>query len=936
MKLALPCPPEDWPRFSALLDHGLGLGRAELATWFAELDGDDARLVPFLESVLTGADNAETASFLRETILAAEDFAPGDRMGPYALVARIGAGGMGEVWRASRVDDGPKREVALKLPHAEFLGPAYKRRFARERDVLAALSHPNIAQLYEAGSSAEGHPYLALELVEGVPITSYCQAQASTLAQRIDLVCQMLAGLSYAHQRLIVHRDIKPGNVLVTPDGRVKLLDFGIAKLLGPETGGDALLTQVGRAATPAYAPPEQFSGGPITVAADIYSAGVVLFELCTGVRPFADRPSAEAAPLASSRADAQAAGVPDGRDLPRRLRGDLDAIIACALQTDPAARYLSATAFDDDLQRWRRGLPVRARRIGWLTRSEKFVLRNRLGVALGGVLALSLAGGTAGVAWQAHRAEGEARRAEAQAARATAIKDFMIALFAAGDPHGGAKHPDEMTARELLDRGADRAEKAFANDVPAKIELFATLGQIYDNFDSDRALKLWSQRLALARQLHGDDDPTVLHYALDYVESLTQSADYAAARAELDPLRPKIIRRFGTGSLEWARWLTERTDSIRNLHGMRDEIDSNLARAIAIFRAHHFDKSETTSVNAYLSSLYLLKLQQDEAEQFEPALATAREMRGMMGRFLPDDPLERLDYLYTVATVIEHQGKLDAADAIYTSIQLQSAHLVGRTSQLYVLALTHRASIAALRGDRDRAQTLFDTTKTDRGLGRRTYAAYLVMIGRGADAVAPLQAALAAVRQQVQDEDTERHIEATLGEALAQAGKTAEARDMLRTARDAFLRWGVPGTAATLGAEERWANFLLGQGETAAAVAEFGAVLAQSQGAASAPAARAAAGLALAALESGDTHRADASSADALRLLEATTQEYDVRVRIDVWLARAEVLQALGRAAEARDLARRAAGAADAADAAGTAQPARAHALVDRLAASP
>jgi hypothetical protein len=922
--LALPCPPEDWPRFSALLDQGLALTHAGLATWFAELRGEDARLAPFLAGVLLGADNAETASFLRETALAAEDFSPDCRIGPYTLVTRIGAGGMGEVWRAARADDGPQREVALKLPHAELLGPAYKRRFARERDVLAALSHPNIAQLYEAGSSADGHPYLALELVDGMPVTAYCRAHKVTLVQRIGLLRQMLAGLSYAHQRLIVHRDIKPANVLVTPDGRVKLLDFGIAKLLGPETGGDALLTQTARAATPAYAPPEQSAGGVITVAADIYSAGVLLFELCTGARPFAHAPPAEAAPLASSRADAKAAGMDDVRDLPRQLRGDLDAIIACALSPDPAARYVAATAFDDDLERWQRGLPVRARRIGWLTHSQKFVRRNRLGVALGAVLALSLAGGTAGIAWQA-------QRAKAEAARATAIKDFMIGLFAAGDPHAGAKHPDEMTARELLDRGADRAEKAFANDVPAKIELFATLGQIYDNFDNDRAIRLWSQRLALARQFYGDDDPEVLRYSLDFVEGLTQSADYEAARTALDPIRPQIMRHFGAGSLEWARWLALRTDAIRNLHGARDEMNRNLATAVAIFGRHQFDKSESSTISAYMSSLYLLVLQQAAAEHFEKALDLTRTMQGMLVRFTPDDPLQRLDYLYTMAILIEQQGRLDAADGLYDTIELQSAHLVGRESQMFQWALVHRALLAAFRGERDRAQALFDTIKTDHGLARRSHAAYLVTIGRGAEAVAPLQASLAAVRQRAQDEDTERHIEASLGEALAQAGRIAEARDMLRTARDAFLRWGVPGTAATLGAEERWANFLLGQGETAAAVAEFRAVLAQSQGAPSAPAARAAAGLAQAALASGDTHSADACSANAMRLLEATTQEYDVRARIDVWIARAEVLRALGRTAEAGALAARASAAADAEDAPGCLQLARVRAFIER-----
>jgi hypothetical protein len=582
-----------------------------------------------------------------------------------------------------------------------------------------------------------------------------------------------------------------------------------------------------------------------------------------------------------------------------------------------------------------RHGCRWRARRIGWLTRGRKFIHRNRLGVALGSVLALSLAGGTAGIAWQAERAEGEASHAKAEAARATAIKDFMIALFAAGDPHAGAKHPDEMTARELLDRGADRAEKAFANDVPAKIELFATLGQIYDSFDNDRAQKLWSQRLALARQFYGDDDPEVLRYSLDFVEGLTQAAEYEAARTALDPLRSKILLRFGAESVEWARWLALRTDSIRNLHGARGEMERNLASAVAIFGRHQFDKTDTSAISAYLSSLYLLVLQQAQAEHFDAALETVRTMHGMIVRFTPDDPLQRLDYLYTIATLIERQGRLDAADGLYDTIERQSAHLVGRQSQLYQSALVHQALLAALRGERDRAQALFDTIKTDHGLARRSHAAYLVTVGRGADAVAPLQASLGAIRQRAQDEDTERHIEASLGEALAQAGRTAEARNMLRTARDAFVQWGVPGTAATLDAEERWGSFLLGQGETAAAVAEFRAILAQAHDAPSAPAARAAAGLARAALASGDTRSADASSAAALRILEATTGEYDVRVRIDVWLARAEVLRALGRAAEARGFAARAAGAADAEDAPGSAQPARAHALLAGLAAS-
>ncbi len=409
------------------------------------------------------------------------------------------------------------------------------RRFARERDVLAALSHPCIAQLYEAGTGDEGHPYLTLELVEGSPITAYCQAASASLGQRIDLVRQVLDALAYAHQRLIVHRDIKPSNVLVTPKGQVKLLDFGIAKLLGGEVEGDAELTQAGRLATPAYAAPEQLSGGAITVATDIFSTGALLFELCTGQRPFARVPesaAAEAAPLASQRADAASAGLPGRPDLARQLRGDLDAIIARALALDPAARYASAEAFEADLRRWRDGLPVVARRIGWVTRGRKFVRRNRLAVALSAVLVMAVAAGTAGVAWQA-------MRAERQAARATAIKDYLISLFKAADPGASGKRIDELTAHELLRAGAERADRAFAHDPATQIELFETLGDIFDVVrDFSNARGMWARRLDLERTAYGPDDKRVITSAIDLAKTETAEGDFAAARSILADIR--------------------------------------------------------------------------------------------------------------------------------------------------------------------------------------------------------------------------------------------------------------------------------------------------------------------------------------------------------------------------------------------------------------
>ncbi len=949
---ALPCAAADWPRFSALLDEAIDLGDDERTRWLESLAGDDVRLKPLLAEMLGNAAAAETSDFQQPPPLRAPDaFSPGDIVGPYRLESPLGEGGMGVVWRSARADDGPKREVALKLPHADFLGPAFKRRFARERDVLAALSHPNIAQLYEAGASAEGHPYLALELVEGTPITAWCRARSAPLAQRVDLIRQVLAGLGYAHQRLIVHRDIKPGNVLVTPDGRVKLLDFGIAKLLGPETGGEVALTQMARPATPAYAAPEQLAGGAITVAADVYAAGVLLFELCAGQRPFARAPvvDGEGAPLASARADAAAAGAPEGRRLAALLRGDLDAILARALSLNPAGRYATAEAFADDLYRWRTGLPVRARRIGWLTRTRKFARRNRLGVVLGGVLVLSVAGGTAGIAWQARLAAAQARLATAQAllagqqaARANAIKDFMIGLFEAGDPRGGGKRPDEMTARALLDRGADRLDSAFAADRETRIALLKTLGGIYDVLDdSARALALWSRRLALAQELHGDTDPAVIDDAMDLAGSEAEALDFTDAQALLAHFRAPILRSQGAHSLAYARWLNERARALRATPGARDEIVADLNEAIGLYRSHESDPAIAAQSGTYAAALYQLEMQQVDAEQFAASFDLLRRMRAIQQRFEPGDVIDTLEYLNGTADALEMSGKLDAADALYAASQRQAARSLGPRSDWCLTPLMHRASLAGMRGDLARAGELFHQAGADSPAAiswvRRGYLIFLVRTGRGGDAVKPLEAALASARGAGErDEGKLRIVEAYLGEAYWQAGQIAEARQVLQAAAADWRREGVPGVAATLVPQERWGAFLLDRGEPAAAADIFRAVLAQGRGAASAPAARAAAGLARVALAAGDVPAAGAQSVAALRLLDATTQEYDVRARIDVWMARAEVLWAEGNQPEAQGWAAKAASAADSDDAPGTARPIRAHALLARIAAGP
>jgi eukaryotic-like serine/threonine-protein kinase len=280
---------------------------------------------------------------------------PGDAVGPYRLIRELGKGGMGTVWLAERSDGLIQRPVALKLPRGTWRRRTLSKRMGRERHILAALNHPNIARLYDAGLTDEGNPWLALEYVEGRPIDESCESSQAGIDERLRLVLDVASAIAHAHARLIVHRDLKPSNILVTADGDVRLLDFGIARLLEQGQTPESELTQIaGRALTPEYASPEQIKGEPIGVASDVYSLGVVLYELLTGARPYRPRRDSRAALEEAILEDEPARPSDVVREPSRRrqLRGDLDTIVLKAPRKKPEERYETTNEFADDLQR--------------------------------------------------------------------------------------------------------------------------------------------------------------------------------------------------------------------------------------------------------------------------------------------------------------------------------------------------------------------------------------------------------------------------------------------------------------------------------------------------------------------------------------------------------------------------------------------------------
>ena len=473
----------------ARLDQ-IARGDAELARAVDALLEADAGASGFLDAPAGVAARALVADWL-----GGELDAPGTVVGAYRLVGLLGRGGMGEVWEAERADGQFEQRVALKLLKRGMDSEEVLARFLRERQILARLTHPGIARLLDGGMSADGRPYFVLEKVDGLPLTEHARRAGLPLEGRIRLVLAACDAVDSAHRQLVVHRDLKPSNILVTGAGEVKLLDFGIAKLLGEGDGG-AHATALGlRALTPAYAAPEQILGEPVTTATDVYALGIVLYELLTGRLPH-QRPTSslaalvaevehESAPRLASAVrqldgeELTRLGFPEraGRRLARSLRGDLETILARALERAPERRYASARELAEDLARHLDGRPVRARPQSSWYRATRFAQRHRLAVASAALVLVSLLGGLSAALWQARRAEAAARESAANAHRAEHTKEFLISLFSVADPlqSGG----ETVTARQLLEQGAKRLESELAAEPGLRADLLEAVGRI-------------------------------------------------------------------------------------------------------------------------------------------------------------------------------------------------------------------------------------------------------------------------------------------------------------------------------------------------------------------------------------------------------------------------------------------------------------------------
>jgi tetratricopeptide (TPR) repeat protein/tRNA A-37 threonylcarbamoyl transferase component Bud32 len=505
--------PGDWPRIEAALDEILGLPESEWAAACARVAGVDARLHAEIASLLACAGGEDRLLDRSLTLpLGAIDteppgLRPGSIIGPYRVERLIGRGGMGEVYCAQRADGQFEQRVALKLIRHEAVEHA--QRFQTERQILARLEHPGIARLHDGGIAPDGRPYMAMEFITGRPITEWCRTRALDLEARLALFVEVCAAVAYAHRNLVIHRDIKPGNVLVTEDGAVKLLDFGVAKLLETGARGDGEDLTRNAPLSPSHAAPEQLTGGAVTTATDVYALGVLLFDLLAGERPW----RLDGKPMAlvmqailhdeSPRLSDFVARKADAPFPPKRLRGDLDAIVAKCLRKEPAQRYENVNDLRLDVLHSLRGEPVAALQGARGYVFGRFLRRHRVLVAAASLLFVAIVCGALATAWQAHIARVQLVRADAEARRATAVKDFLLDIFKQNSVRNpGGAEARKATAEQLLAIGAERIKVKLRDEPAVRDELLDTLGSLYDEMGfPDRNADLQREHLEALRQ---------------------------------------------------------------------------------------------------------------------------------------------------------------------------------------------------------------------------------------------------------------------------------------------------------------------------------------------------------------------------------------------------------------------------------------------------
>src|SRR6056297_156541 len=649
----------DWKKLSQIFDMVLTLPPEGRTDYIKRVCGGDKELEHKIREML--AQLEESDRFFEERLekneklikeldsLIAdkdrdEDFYEGKTIGRWEILELIGHGGMGRVYKVQRVDEsGIKQTGALKIIHKSLLTPTHMERFRLEQHILSGLQHPNISGFVDSGITADRVTYMVMEFVEGDTILEYCNNQRLTIEQRLQLFITVCKAIQYAHKSLIVHRDLKPENILVTREGRIKILDFGIAKLLDPDLyENSAIETQPGmRMLSLEYASPEQISGRVVTTSTDIYSLGVLLNKLLTGLHPFelnnlsfkeVEKLVSEKNPIPASKRFSGLAELSEKKrfaaergispqDITKKLRGDIDAIIYKALHKDPERRYASVDGLITDIERYQNNLPVFAQPDTFTYRAGKFFRRHKLGIAAVAMIFFVLIGGIVTTMWQAEQATQNAREAEQ-------VSAFLAQIFEGSDPNRA--NDGSMTARELLDQGFERVQTELADEPALQAQMLSMIGNIYSNLGLYDDAYLAIEKAVELYHSMGDRSPEMATTLLRFANLEYRLGNFQAAADASGESLSLIRSHFGDDHPETASVMNTLAMSLEELGDKEGAYD--LYYRIIDIRRDQPDQGSNLSVN--LNNLAILLQEDGKLEEadalFSEAVALVEDIYGL------------------------------------------------------------------------------------------------------------------------------------------------------------------------------------------------------------------------------------------------------------------------------------------------------------------
>ncbi|MFT3744554.1 MAG: serine/threonine-protein kinase [Pyrinomonadaceae bacterium] len=707
----------DWKKVEDGIAAAESLAVADRLSFLESYCLGDAELRAEIDSLLMVADAA--GSFLEHSYGAhaaalLDDHNSGRKFGNYEIVREMGHGGMGAVYLARRTDGEFDQQVALKIVRGSLADSRMVERFRQERQILASLNHPNIAKLLDGGVSVTGEPFLAMEYVEGETITDFVARTKPPISMILRLFVKVCSAVAYAHRNLVVHRDIKPGNILVTPDGEPKLLDFGLAKLSADEFAGNGEQTEtIFRALTPAYASPEQFLSQPITTASDIYSLGVLLFELLTGRRPFNfERRSLDDIVTTIATAEPALPSTVADKSIASQLKGDLDTIVRMAIRKEPERRYSSVTEFADDIERHLNGIPVAARPHTTRYRAGKFVRRHRIAAASTVLIAITL---LAGISVSLRQTQ----QARIEKVKAQAVSEFLQSMLSASSPTSSLKQKkNDLTVKDLLDDASERLSGEMLSEQP---EVKATLQQIIGTSylsigQYDRAEQNLNSAYSSQIALYGDESDETLKTLVLLASLWTVRGDVARAR-EFYERRLSILRESYRNGRVTGDFLIQALNDYALV--VRAQGDSREAERLLI-ESIEISRSTNGTAGGVLQGVLALTLA-DQGRFSEAEALVQKEVENIRRQNGNDSP-ELASVLTGLGSFQLEQGKyseaasnLKAGEAIYRKLNAPTFLALGDNLRLQANNYLREGDLSSAEKRIDEALAIYEAGTTSR-----------------------------------------------------------------------------------------------------------------------------------------------------------------------------------------------------------------------------